>query len=114
MPLWFSVSSKVAIRISAIPQRVEADGTRAFCADESGKAGCTKGQSFKSHPGDPLDAIDTSIASGRFFFHVMASLAVMERELTIKRTRAGRKGGRKRQMTESKIKSAKKLLPPAT
>ena len=42
----------------------------------------------------------------------------MERELTIERTRAGldvarqlgRKGGRKRQMTESKIKSAKKLL----
>ena len=48
----------------------------------------------------------------------MASLAEMERELTIDRTRAGlevarqlgRKGGRKRQMTESKIKSAKKLL----
>ena len=77
---------------------------------------------FKSHPGDPLDAIDTSMASGRFFFHVMANLAEMERELTIERTRAGlevarqlgRKGGRKRQMTESKIKSAKKLLPRAT
>jgi len=46
----------------------------------------------------------------------MASLAEMERELTIERTRAGlevarkvgRKGGRKRQMTDSKIKSAKK------
>ncbi len=42
----------------------------------------------------------------------------MERELTIERTRAGlkvarqlgRKGGRKRQMTDSKIASAKKLL----
>jgi DNA invertase Pin-like site-specific DNA recombinase len=64
------------------------------------------------------DAIDTGTASGRFFFHVMASLAEMERELTIERTRAGlevarqlgRKGGRKRQMTDSKIKSAKKLL----
>ncbi len=64
------------------------------------------------------DAIDTDTASGRFFFHVMASLAEMERELTVERTRAGlevarqlgRKGGRKRQMTESKIKSAKKLL----
>jgi DNA invertase Pin-like site-specific DNA recombinase len=64
------------------------------------------------------DAIDTGTPSGRFFFHVMASLAEMERELTIERTRAGldvarqlgRKGGRKRQMTESKIKSAKKLL----
>ncbi|MEH2055418.1 MAG: recombinase family protein [Nostoc sp.] len=35
------------------------------------------------------DAIDTGTASGRFFFHVMASLAEMERELTIERTRAG-------------------------
>ena len=49
----------------------------------------------------------------------MASLAEMERELTLERTRAGfevarqlgRRGGRKRQMTDSKIKSAKKLLP---
>lgn len=64
------------------------------------------------------DAIDTGTSSGRFFFHVMASLAEMERELTIERTRAGlevarqlgRKGGRKRQMTDSKIESAKKLL----
>ncbi len=74
----------------------------------------TKGVQFKSL----TDAIDTGTASGRFFFHVMASLAEMERELTIERTREGlevarqlgRKGGRKRQMTESKIKSAKKLL----
>lgn len=64
------------------------------------------------------DAIDTGTPSGRFFFHVMASLAEMERDLTIERTRAGlevarqlgRKGGRKRQMTDSKIESAKKLL----
>jgi len=64
------------------------------------------------------DSIDTGTSSGRFFFHVMASLAEMERELTAERTRAGlevarqlgRKGGRKRQMTESKIESAKKLL----
>ena len=49
---------------------------------------------------------------------IMASLAEMERELTVERTRAGlevarqlgRKGGRKRQMTDSKIESAKKLL----
>ena len=61
------------------------------------------------------DAIDTGTASGRFFFHVMASLAEIERELTIERTRAGlevarqlgRKGGRKRKMTESKIRSPK-------
>lgn len=64
------------------------------------------------------DSIDTGTASGRFFFQVMASLSEMERELTIERTRAGlevarqlgRKGGRKRQMTESKIKFSKKLL----
>ncbi|MCX7144206.1 MAG: recombinase family protein [Proteobacteria bacterium] len=64
------------------------------------------------------DSIDTGTPSGRFFFHVMASLSEMERELTAERTRAGlevarqlgRKGGRKRQMTDSKIESAKKLL----
>ena len=73
-----------------------------------------RGVQFKSL----TDAIDTGTASGRFFFHVMASLAEMERELTIERTQAGLKvarqlgrvGGRKRQMTESKIKSARKLL----
>ena len=64
------------------------------------------------------DAIDTGTPSGRFFFHVMASLAEMERELIVERTRAGldvarqlgRKGGRKRLITDSKIVSAKKLL----
>jgi DNA invertase Pin-like site-specific DNA recombinase len=64
------------------------------------------------------DAIDTGSPSGRFFFHVMASLAEMERELTVERTRTGlevarrlgRKGGRKPKMTNSKIESAKKLL----
>ena len=64
------------------------------------------------------DSIDTGTPSGRFFFHVMASLAEMERELIVERTRAGleiarqlgRTGGRKRQMTDSKIKAAKKLL----
>lgn len=64
------------------------------------------------------DAIDTGTPSGRFFFHVMASLAEMERELIAERTRAGldvarqlgRKCGRKPKMTESKIESAKKLL----
>lgn len=64
------------------------------------------------------DAIDTETPSGRFFFHVMASLAQMERELIVERTRAGleiarqlgRKGGRKPKMTASKIESAKKLL----
>ena len=74
----------------------------------------TQGVQFKSL----TDAIDTGTPSGRFFFHVMASLAEMERELIVERTRAGldvarklgRKGGRKPKMTASKIESAKKLL----
>ena len=73
-----------------------------------------QGVQFKSL----TDSIDTGTASGRFFFHVMASLAQMERELMVERTCAGleaarllgRKGGRKRQMTDSKVASAKKLL----
>ena len=64
------------------------------------------------------DSIDTSTPSGRFFFHVMASLSEMERELIVERTKAGlvaakklgRVGGRKRKMTPSKVTSAKKLL----
>lgn len=73
-----------------------------------------RGVHFKSL----TDNIDTHTTAGRFFFHVMASLAEMERELIIERTRAGlkaakamgRTGGRKRLMTDSKIESAKKLL----
>ncbi|MTI13733.1 recombinase family protein [Sansalvadorimonas verongulae] len=64
------------------------------------------------------DNINTGTTAGRFFFHVMASLAQMERELIVERTKAGleaarlqgRVGGRKRQMTDSKIESAKRLL----
>ncbi len=64
------------------------------------------------------DAIDTSTPAGRFFFHVMASLAQMERELLVERTRAGldaakaqgRVGGRKAKMTPSKVEVARKLL----
>lgn len=52
----------------------------------------------------------------------MASLAQMERELIVERTRAGlnaakqrgRVGGRKRQMTPSKVESAKTLLAKGT
>ena len=48
----------------------------------------------------------------------MASLAQMERELIMERTRAGlqaarrqgRVGGRKRRMTDNKIQAARKLL----
>ena len=64
------------------------------------------------------DQIDTSAAAGRFFFHVMASLSQMERDLTVERTRAGldaarrqgRTGGRKRKMDDSKLAIAKRLL----
>jgi DNA invertase Pin-like site-specific DNA recombinase len=64
------------------------------------------------------DGIDTTTPAGQFFFHVMASLAQMERELLAERTRAGlaaarrrgRLGGRKRRMTPGKVESARKLL----
>lgn len=78
--------------------------------------------SRKIHFQSLTDQIDTSTVAGRFFFNVMASLAQMERELIGERTKAGldaarklgRVGGRKRQMTESKIEAAKKLLVAGT
>ena len=68
------------------------------------------------------DGVDTKTPAGRFFFHVMASLAQMERELILERTRAGletarcqgRVGGRKRRMTDSKVQAARKLLASGT
>lgn len=64
------------------------------------------------------DGIDTSTGPGRFFFHVMAALAQMERELIVERTRAGldaarkrgRLGGRRPKMTDKKLQAARKLL----
>ena len=64
------------------------------------------------------DNIDTSSPSGRFFFHMMASLAQMERELLKERTKAGieaarKRGkhpGRHRSLDDSKMNSAKRLL----
>jgi DNA invertase Pin-like site-specific DNA recombinase len=68
------------------------------------------------------DGIDTSTTAGRFFFHVMAALAEMERGLIRERTLAGlaaarqrgRVGGRKRIMTKTKVAAARKLLESGT
>lgn len=64
------------------------------------------------------DHVDTSTPHGKLVLTIYAALAEFERELIVERTRAGleaarlqgRKGGRKRKMTDSKIESAKKLL----
>lgn len=70
------------------------------------------------------DGIDTTTTAGRFFFHMMASLAQMERDLIAERTKAGldaarrlgRVGGRKRKMTKGKMDTARDLfnkqIPP--
>ena len=63
------------------------------------------------------DSIDTGTPSGRFFFHVMAALAEMERDLIRERTRAGleaaksrgRQGGRPAKLTAEQIDHARKL-----
>ena len=68
------------------------------------------------------DGIDTSTTAGRFFFHVMAALAQMEKELVHERTMAGlsaarargRLGGRKPKMDASKLDAARKLLLAGT
>jgi DNA invertase Pin-like site-specific DNA recombinase len=65
------------------------------------------------------DGFDTSTASGRLLFHILASVAEMERELIKERTSAGlaaarRKGGigrgRKSALTPEKLDTARKLL----
>jgi DNA invertase Pin-like site-specific DNA recombinase len=76
----------------------------------------------KVHFQSVTDGVDTKTPAGRFFFHVMASLAQMEREMILQRTRAGleaarlqgRIGGRKRRMTDSKVQAARKLLASGT
>jgi DNA invertase Pin-like site-specific DNA recombinase len=64
------------------------------------------------------DGIDTRTGKGRSFCEFVIDLANMERELALERTLAGREvakktgrtGGRRRQMTDSKILHARKLL----
>jgi len=73
-----------------------------------------KGADFRSI----TEGIDTTTAAGRFFFHVLAALAQMERELIRERTHAGlaaarargRKGGRKPKLTAKQVAHARKLL----
>jgi DNA invertase Pin-like site-specific DNA recombinase len=68
------------------------------------------------------EGIDTTTAAGRFFFHVLAALAQMERELIRERTNAGlaaarargRKGGRKPKLNAKQIAHARKLLEDRT
>ena len=68
------------------------------------------------------DSVDTTTPAGRFFFHMMASLAQMERELITERTMAGLKaarkqgriGGRPPKMTKGKLAAAKQLLSSGT
>ncbi len=59
------------------------------------------------------DNVDTSGAAGRFFFHIMASFAEMERELIKERTSAGLKVAResgKRPGMPTKVPDAKRKL----
>ena len=65
-----------------------------------------------------MDQINTQSIQGKFFFHLMGSIAELERCTIIQRTQAGleaarargRVGGRPRLMTKGKIQSARKLL----
>ncbi len=64
------------------------------------------------------DGIDTGSSAGRFFFHVMAAMAEMERDLVRERTVAGlaaakargRLGGRPAKLTTQQLGHAKRLL----
>lgn len=77
-----------------------------------------RGAQFRILP----ESIDTSTPGGRLFFHIMAAIAQMEKELIRERTQAGlaaakargRTGGRKKVMDDSKVAAAKKLLNAGT
>ena len=55
----------------------------------------------KVHFQSITDGVDTKTPAGRFFFHVMASLAQMERELIMERTRGGRPVARTRRRSKA-------------
>jgi DNA invertase Pin-like site-specific DNA recombinase len=64
------------------------------------------------------DGIDTSTPAGRFYFHILAALAALERDLIRERVGAGltaarargRVGGRKPRLTEKQVAQARKML----
>jgi DNA invertase Pin-like site-specific DNA recombinase len=64
------------------------------------------------------DGIDTSTPAGRFYFHTLAALAEMERDLIRERVQAGltaarargRVGGRKAKLTDKQVAQARKML----
>ncbi|MFD1786807.1 recombinase family protein [Sphingomonas floccifaciens] len=69
------------------------------------------------------DGFDTATPSGRLLFHILASVAEMERELIKERTiaglaavraKGGSGGGRKVAMTPDKIDTAHNYSRPAT
>ena len=65
------------------------------------------------------DGFDTSTASGRLLFHILASVAEMEHEQTVAglaaaRTKGGIGSGRKSVLTPDKLDTARKLLAAGT
>jgi DNA invertase Pin-like site-specific DNA recombinase len=68
------------------------------------------------------DSIDTTTSYGRFYFHIIASFAEFEREITIERTKAGllsaksrgRVGGRPAGIDLNKAAKAKRLYLQTT
>lgn len=51
------------------------------------------------------DSIDTDTPTGRVFFHVLAGLAEMERELVVERTRAGWEVAQRRGQKPRRVRS---------
>ena len=74
----------------------------------------TRGVGFRSL----TEAIDTTTSGGRLIFHIFGALAQFERDLIRERTRAGldaaaargRLGGRKRVVTEERLRRARTLI----